>query len=132
MRHSRLLPAALAALIYAVSVPAALALPVPEAPLLDASMTANNLLTDCVSPDGSGQHASCLVIVGSIMDSAGAAAIAAQRSHLKPSICIPADLDRQTVVNEFIYLMGAGNGAFEKEKATFLVRGVLTTLYPCS
>ena len=57
--------------------------------------------------------------------------VAADASHLKPSICIPADLDRQTVASEFIYLMGEGNGAFDKEKAAFLVGGVLMTLYPC-
>ena len=52
-------------------------------------------------------------------------------ASLKPSICIPVDLDRQTVASEFIYLMGEGNGAFNKEKAAFLVGGVLMTLYPC-
>ena len=55
-----------------------------------------------------------------------------QASHLKPSICIPADLDRQTVADEFIYLMSLGNGTFEKEKAVLLVGGVLMTLYPCA
>ena len=57
--------------------------------------------------------------------------VAANASNQKPSICIPADLERQTVADEFIYLMGAGNGAFDKEKAAFLVGGVLMTLYPC-
>jgi hypothetical protein len=94
-------------------------------------MTAGNLLNDCVSPNGTGLHAACLVMVGSIMNGVQVAANVAQKSHLKPSICIPADLDRQTVANEFIYLMGAGNGAFEKEKAAFLIGGVLMTLYPC-
>jgi len=91
-------------------------------------MTADHLLSDCVSPNGTGQHAACLVTVGSIMDGVK---VASDASHRKPSICIPADLDRQTVASEFIYLMGEGNGAFDKEKAAFLVGGVLMTLYPC-
>jgi len=134
MRRSRFLPAALAAVLgVAGSSAPALSVPAPDAPssgvpLLDASMTADSLLSDCVSPNGTGQHAACLVTVGSIMDGVK---VAANASHQKPSICIPADLERQTVADEFIYLMGAGNGAFDKEKAAFLVGGVLMTLYPC-
>src|SRR5690242_12412309 len=118
MRQFRFLPAAFAAMLCAaVSSPPALAVPAPDAPIADAavpdgSMTADILLNDCVSPTGTGQHAACLVTVGSIMDGVK---VAANASHLKPSICIPADLDRETVANAFIYLMGAGNGAFEKE-----------------
>ena len=134
MRRFRFLPVPLAAALYVfVSGSTALAVPAPvaplsDAPLADASMMADSLLNDCVSPNGTGQHAACLVTVGSIMDGVK---VAADASHLKPSICIPVDLDRQTVANEFIYLMGAGNGAFDKEKAAFLVGGVLLTLYPC-
>ena len=134
MRRSRFLPIALAAVVsVAASGSLALAVPAPDAPpsdtpLLDASMTTDSLLSDCVSPNGTGQHAACLVTVGSIMDGVK---VAANASQLKPSICIPADLDRQTVASEFIYLMGEGNGAFDKEKAAFLVGGVLMTLYPC-
>ena len=133
MRRSRFLPIALAAVVsVAASGSLALAVPAPDAPpsdtpLLDASMTADSLLSDCVSPNGTGQHAACLVTVGSIMDDVKVAS----NASLKPSICIPADLDRQTVASEFIYLMGAGNGAFDKEEAAFLVGGVLMTLYPC-
>jgi hypothetical protein len=134
MPHSRFLPIALAAVLGAAgSGSLALAVPAPDAsvsdgPILDASMTADVLLGDCVSPHGTGQHTACLVTVGSMMDGVK---VAANTSHQKPSICIPADLERQTVADEFIYLMGAGNGAFDKEKAAFLVRGVLMTLYPC-
>lgn len=134
MRRTRFLPVALFTVIsVAASNSPALAVPVPDAPLADAppldmSMTADHLLSDCVSPNGTGQHAACLVTVGSIMDGVK---VASDASRLKPSICIPSDLDRQTVASEFIYLMGEGNGAFDKEKAAFLVGGVLMTLYPC-
>ena len=134
MRCSRFLPAAFTALLCAAfsSLPAH-AVPAPDAlladtPPLEASITADSLLSDCVSPNGTGQHAACLVTVGSIMDGVK---VAANASHVEPSTCIPADLDRQTVADEFIYLMGAGKGAFDKEKAAFLVGGVLMTLYPC-
>lgn len=134
MRRSNLLSVALAIVICAAgSGSQALAVPAPhaplsDAPLLDLSMTADSLLSDCVSPNGSGQHAACLVTVGSIMDGVK---LAANSSQLKPSICLPVDLERETVASEFIYLMGAGKGAFDKEKAAFLVGGVLKTLYPC-
>jgi hypothetical protein len=133
MRRSKFLPVALVtAISVAASNSLALAVPAPDAsladaPPLDVSMTADHLLSDCVSPNGTGQHAACLVTVGSIMDGVKVAS----NASLKPSICIPADLDRQTVASEFIYLMGEGNGAFDKEKAAYLVGGVLRTLYPC-
>lgn len=134
MRRSRFLPVALAAMLCVPALGSrAWAVPAPDAPssgapLLDAFMTADSLLNDCVSPNGTGQHAACLLTVGSIMDGVK---VAANASHHKPSICIPAGLERQTVADEFIYLMGAGNGTFDKEKAAFLVGGVLMTLYPC-
>ena len=128
MHQSKSSLLALAAVICsAISCAPALAADAPSAPL-----TAGGLLYDCVEPANSPKHAVCMVIVGSVMDGIDVAAIAARKQQKPPSICLPADLDRQSVIDEFIYAMGTGKGAYDNEKASVVLGALLMETAPCT
>jgi hypothetical protein len=125
MRVLGLMAVALGGLLGS-TIAAAVAAPAPDAP-----MNAAFLLNDCISPARSAQHAMCLVVVGSIMDGIEIAAIAAQKQNKPPSICLPPEIDRQFVIDRFVFAMGSGKGAYDSEKAAIVLGALLMGSFPC-
>lgn len=112
---------------------ALVAFPLSAAPTpSDAKLDASGLLSSCISPAGTPAHTACLLIVGSFMDGVNAAAITARSQHKQPAICLPPELDRETVIAKLAYAMGSVQGAVDRQVAAVVRGALLASSYPFS